>query len=183
LLALRRLFQETDYVQIAKTRARLDLLQPYHGEIIDPHTIRLNRCLFEDSFGQVLVPSSPDRVEMQDIIATAAERKEGLYGKTLRRYLRNFRKRTAELHLKLALSFACIGFASVGIPVGLLTRSQSKTMGFTIGLLVAFAYYIAMKFLQGFVENDRIAWWSMWLPNLVMLAAGTVLWLRCQRLD
>ncbi len=87
-------------------------------------------------------------------------------------------KRLAELHMKLSLSFACIGFAVVGIPLGLRSRRGSTTNGFAIGIVVAVVYFVIIKALQGNVRDDHLGWWSLWLPNVALLVLGAILWWR-----
>lgn len=87
-------------------------------------------------------------------------------------------KRLSELHMKLALSFACIGFAAVGIPLGLRSRRGSTTNGFAIGIVIAVMYFVVIKALQGTVRDGHLGWWILWGPNLALLALGGALWWR-----
>jgi hypothetical protein len=103
---------------------------------------------------------------------------EGTY-KNMRR---SYYKQTAELHLKLALSFACIGFAVVGIPLGLLGKRESATIGFAYGILVALGYFVIVKALESQVRDARLDFWIMWVPNILLLVLGGLLWRRSHRL-
>lgn len=103
--------------------------------------------------------------------------------KRIRERMESLNKRTAELHLKLALSFSCIGFAAVGIPLGLRTRRGSASIGFAFGIAIAVAYYIVIKFLQSLVRDGIGEWWFLWIPNVVTLGVGVFLWLGRGRND
>jgi len=119
------------------------------------------------------------RAEALDQVATAPKRFVDLVGE----FLKSHRKQTAEIHLKLALSFACIGFALAGIPLGLLVRRQNAATGFACGIVVALSYYLVIKGLQTQVRAGFLGWQAIWVPNLVLMALGAILWLRCRRAD
>lgn len=126
-----------------------------------------------------LVKNSADFAAEADATPELKESHE----KFLRGLRRSIDRITAALHLKLALSFACIGFAIVGIPLGLLSRRQSATTGFAIGTAVAVVYFILVKSLQAMVQSGFAEWWLIWCPNLVLLVLGAWLWQQSRRID
>lgn len=87
----------------------------------------------------------------------------------------------AEINVKLVMSFACISFAFIGIPIGLIARRGSSMIGFAISLGFAFAFYMVITALHGAVRDGSLPWWGLWLPNLAILAIGLVLWHRTVR--
>jgi lipopolysaccharide export system permease protein len=102
-----------------------------------------------------------------------------------RDYIRTLRRRLhlydGELHRRLALSFACIVFAAVGVPLGLLSRRTSNTMGFAVGTGLAVIYYVVLKALLDQVELGTVGVLWLWVPNGALLALGITLWLRSRR--
>ncbi len=84
----------------------------------------------------------------------------------------------AELNVKLVMSFACISFAIIGIPIGLMSKKGSSMLGCVIGSCFAFGFYMVITALHGAVRDGSIAWWGLWVPNLLVLIAGIFLWNR-----
>lgn len=94
---------------------------------------------------------------------------------------RSVDKYLAELHFKIAMSFACIAFALVGIPIGLTFRSERTAIGFAIGLAVAIAFFILIKGLQNGAKDGLISHALIWLPNLMLICTSAGLWWRIRR--
>lgn len=83
---------------------------------------------------------------------------------------------TLEFHKKFSIPFACVSFVVFAFPVGLVARRSGRAVGFGIGLLVAFGYWSMLIAGQslGIQRADVSPVLAMWLPNAVVLAAGTV---------
>jgi lipopolysaccharide export LptBFGC system permease protein LptF len=105
------------------------------------------------------------------------------YKQEIKNVKKSISKQTGELHMKLALSFACIAFAVVAIPLGLRMRAQSATIGFAYGVGIALSFFLAVKFCEMRVRQEWLGWWAIWLPNLALLIFGAVMWFRSRRLD
>jgi len=89
---------------------------------------------------------------------------------------------STEFHRRLALPFACIAFALVGLPLGVSTTRGSKSMGLVMSLILMFIYYLA------FVGGTRLAGDShfspllgAWIPNTAFLLFGVFLMTRADR--
>ncbi len=72
-----------------------------------------------------------------------------------------------EFHRRLALPFACLFFALLGLPLGVSTSRGGKSMGLVLSLILMLAYYLA------FIGGTRVAnnaqfspFLGAWLPNL-----------------
>lgn len=87
----------------------------------------------------------------------------------------------AQVHVKLVMSFACISFAMIGIPIGLLSKRGGSMIGFVVGIGFAFAFYMVITALHGAVRDASIPWWGLWVPDMLVLAVGVTLWFRCVR--
>lgn len=88
------------------------------------------------------------------------------------------RKCVAEINTKLVMSFACISFAIIGIPIGLMGKRDNSMMGFAIGGGFAFGFYMVITLLHGAVRDGTLDWYALWMPNILVLAAGIALWYR-----
>ncbi len=68
-------------------------------------------------------------------------------------------------------------FAFFAFPIGLMARRSGRTVGFAVGLLVSILYYGLLLVGQTFGGRmDLPPALSMWLPDLIVLAAGGVIY-------
>lgn len=99
-------------------------------------------------------------------------------GYTIANKYESYNKRTAELHFKLTVSFACIGFALIGVPFGLMAKRGSAVIGFATGFGLAVIFYLVTLSMQTAVKEGNAPWYMLWGPNLLLLGSGVVLWWR-----
>ena len=81
-----------------------------------------------------------------------------------------------EYYKKFSIPFACLAFAAIGIPLGLITRRGDKSIGFGLSLLLIFLYYILLiagETMSG--KSGLSPFLAMWLPNFILLAVGALL--------
>ena len=80
-----------------------------------------------------------------------------------------------EYYKKFSLPFACFAFVLFAFPVGLFTKRSGRSVGFGIGLLVAVAYWGLLFAGQTFgIQNDSIPILTMWMPDIVIMAAALI---------
>ena len=116
---------------------------------IDGHTRRWNRTI--------------DKLESQERLLVS-------YSKQINKYL-------VEIHKKYAMAVTCIVFVLVGVPLGIMTRKSSGTIGVAIGMFfIYWAMLIAGEELADRRFVDPV--WAMWSPNVLMAAVG--LWINYQ---
>ena len=83
-----------------------------------------------------------------------------------------------EYYKKFAIPAGAFCFVLLAFPLGLRAKRAGRSVGFGVGLLVAVAYWAML--LGGSTLGSRLGWspfWSMWGPDLFVLAAGSCLWL------
>lgn len=87
-----------------------------------------------------------------------------------------------ELHNRMALPFACLLLALIGVPLGISTRKGGKSSAFVLTVIVAFLYYMGMVTLIPLALQGRLpVVVALWLPNLVLLVTSFVLVMRMER--
>jgi LPS export ABC transporter permease LptG/LPS export ABC transporter permease LptF len=83
---------------------------------------------------------------------------------------------TFEFHKRFSIPAACFVMGLVGIALGATNRRDARMTGLVLGVAVIFLYYLLLFFGQSTVRGGRLApWLAAWLPNLVLGAAGIVL--------
>lgn len=84
-----------------------------------------------------------------------------------------------EFQKKFSLPFACLVFAFLAFPVGILTHKSGRAVGFAVGIFVSLLYYGLLFLGQSLgTRMDYSPVLSMWLPNVVIFIAGLILFLK-----
>jgi len=87
-----------------------------------------------------------------------------------------------EIHKKNSIPVAAIIFVLIGASLGMLVRRSGASIG--IGLSIGFFMLYYMFLIGGESAGDRMLiepWLAMWLPNIVLGAAGIVLFIYAAR--
>jgi LPS export ABC transporter permease LptG/LPS export ABC transporter permease LptF len=93
-----------------------------------------------------------------------------------------FHNPVMEIHKKYSIPFACVVFALVGVGLGISNRKDGKLASFVLGIGVIFVYYVIMFTSEALTKGQMMpAWLAMWVPNLVLGAAGAALLLSRSR--
>jgi LPS export ABC transporter permease LptF/LPS export ABC transporter permease LptG len=81
-----------------------------------------------------------------------------------------------EIHKKFSVPVACFVFALLGVALGASHRKDGKLAAFVLGIGVIFAYYVLMFTAQSLTKGFWMpAWLAMWVPNIILGAAGIFL--------
>lgn len=81
-----------------------------------------------------------------------------------------------EIHKKFSIPIACVVFALIGVGLGVSNRKDGRLASFVLGIGVIFAYYVVMFTSEALTKGAMLpAWLSMWVPNIVLGAAGAAL--------
>lgn len=88
-----------------------------------------------------------------------------------------------EFHRRLALPFACIALAMVGIPLGIATRKGGKSAGYVNALLLAFlGYHLSTVWLVGLAKQGALPVpVAVWLPDIVFSVVGLIFMTRMEK--
>lgn len=87
-----------------------------------------------------------------------------------------------EIQKKISISFSCLAFALIGIPLGIRTHRSEKTVGIAISLLLVFTYYLIIIVGKAFDEDPRFfPHLLMWVPNIILISLGSYLFKRMAR--
>ncbi len=97
-------------------------------------------------------------------------------------HVRKANKFMVEFHKKLAIPFACLVFALLGVPMAVTTSRSGKGVSVSLAMGVYLIYYLCL--VGGEKLSDRGMLdpaLSMWSGNLVLMAVGIPLFLRSVR--
>ena len=115
---------------------------------------------------------SQDSLEAE--MATLRERMAAESSTVLRDSLAKSHRRAAvEWHKKIAIPFACIAFALVGVPLGVITRRGGLMMGLLYGLVLIIVFYVLLRVGETFGKTGSVSpWVGAWLPNTVVFVVA-----------
>jgi LPS export ABC transporter permease LptG/LPS export ABC transporter permease LptF len=89
------------------------------------------------------------------------------------RWSSDWRSARIELYRRVALAFACLALAALGIPLGLRGGRGGKSGGFVLTLILVFSYYLIFIFGLGLAKQGRLPpFLGAWAANLVFFGAG-----------
>jgi lipopolysaccharide export system permease protein len=87
-----------------------------------------------------------------------------------------------EIHKKFSIPIACFVFALIGVGLGVSNRKDGKLASFVLGIGVIFAYYVVMFTSEAMTKGALLpSWLAMWVPNMILGAAGAALLLSRSR--
>jgi LPS export ABC transporter permease LptG/LPS export ABC transporter permease LptF len=83
-----------------------------------------------------------------------------------------------EIQKKFSIPVACLVFGLIGLALGASNRRDGKLASFVLGIGVIFIYYVLLYVGQAMAKGQMTnPWLAVWLPNLVLGAAGGLLFL------
>ncbi|MCY3547220.1 MAG: LptF/LptG family permease [Gemmatimonadetes bacterium] len=81
-----------------------------------------------------------------------------------------------EIHKKLVIASACIIFVLIGMPVGIRFPRGGISMVIVVSATVIGVYQYGLTTGEDWADRDLAApFWTMWAPNLVFLAIGSLM--------
>ena len=107
-------------------------------------------------------------------------------GEQAKRDIRNDKGSVAEaateLNKRFSFSAACLTFALIGIPLGITAHRQETSAGFGLSLVVAVSYFLIIIVVNTIRSKAALhPELLIWLPNVIFLLLGGVLFYRLSR--
>ncbi len=158
----------------------------YSGPLSEPEKDSLTSFerLEEEIDVEGLFPSvsREKRVREKDIDELVRDVRTLEAGPAAGRESREVRAHRIEIHKKFSLPFACIVFALLGLPLGVMTGRVGRTGGFSLGLVIILLYYVLLTAGEKMAMDGRLSvFLGMWGPDIILAAAGGLLLFRTGR--
>lgn len=84
-----------------------------------------------------------------------------------------------EMSKRVSLSFACLAFALVAMPLGVTAQRKETSIGFAISLALAFCYFFFVVLAEMLRDNAMaFPWLLLWVPNVLFIGIGVWLLFR-----
>ncbi len=100
--------------------------------------------------------------------------------KTIEGTARKVSRYEVSYYKKFSLAFACLVFLIIGAPLGYLFK-RGGIAGVLVGVFLFSSYYILVIAGEEFADRRSFSpFWSMWLPNFMLLAAGIYMYLAAE---
>jgi lipopolysaccharide export system permease protein len=81
-----------------------------------------------------------------------------------------------EYYQRFSIPFACIAFAFIAIPLAVYVRPTGKAIAFAMSFLLILLYYGLQQYGVAIAKSgSSIGAFSIFLPNILLMAAGSVL--------
>lgn len=92
------------------------------------------------------------------------------------------RRATVEYQRRLAIPFGCLVFGLIAMPLGIQPTRAVRSWGFSISLVVVFAYFVLLSAGQGLAEEGIVPpILGLWLANGVLGVLGVYLFVQAAR--
>ncbi|MFN2508448.1 MAG: LptF/LptG family permease [Chthoniobacterales bacterium] len=87
-----------------------------------------------------------------------------------------------EISKRFSYPFACLALSLMGVPLGITAHRRETSMGFLIGLVVAFSYFLFVILADTLSANAKLhPELLVWFPNVLFLSLGAWLFQRLRR--
>ena len=145
-------------------------------DVLNSDKVILN--IFDSSFFNKSTGVSPREMTSYDLGRTLHKMKKS--NDTNKRVLNLY---TLEYNKKFSLPFGSFFFAILALPLALLFgKKNGQTIGMILGIFICVLYWAMMILGQiAASRNGFNAFWSMWIPDLVIGLAGMLFYLRLRK--
>ena len=87
-----------------------------------------------------------------------------------------------EIHKKLSISFSCLAFVLIGLPLGITARRSEKSAGVILSIGLIVIYYALLISGKVLAKNEILSpFLSMWMANIILGSLGLVLMIKVIR--
>ena len=93
-----------------------------------------------------------------------------------------YNKLLKEVHKRFSVPFTCLIFGLIGLPLGLMMGSKSRSYGVALSIVIFVFHYILMTAADSFGKTGRLhPVFAAWMPNLILVVIMAILVWRAVR--
>jgi lipopolysaccharide export LptBFGC system permease protein LptF len=87
-----------------------------------------------------------------------------------------------EVSKRFSFSLACVAFALIAVPFGIVAQRRETSIGFGLSILIGFVYFLFIPLADTFRNNPAARpELLIWLPNVIFIGLGLFLFARMAR--
>jgi len=88
-------------------------------------------------------------------------------------------KAQVEWHRRFSAALACLAFSLMAVPLGITANRKETSVGFALGIALAFTYYFFIIMAQTFQSTPAAhPVFLIWLPNILFAVVGGAMFAR-----
>jgi lipopolysaccharide export system permease protein len=156
-------------------------LKPDGSNAFQP--LRATKWTYQIPLEDLIAKATEERTSMKNNEQIASELAAGVRSDTGQELTPERRSEyRTEIHKRWNFSFACLTFAFIGIPLAITAQRRETSIGFAVSMVTAVAYFFFFILADGQKTHPRsYPHLLMWLPNILFLTAGILLFVRLSR--
>jgi lipopolysaccharide export system permease protein len=145
--------------------------------------LRASKWTYQIPLEDLIAKATEERTSMKNNEQISAELKSGLRADTGDPLTPQRRSEyRTEINKRWNFSLACLTFAFIGIPLAITAQRRETSIGFAVSMVTAVAYFFFFILADGQKTNpSAYPHLLMWLPNILFLSIGLVLFVRLSR--
>jgi LPS export ABC transporter permease LptF len=156
---------------------------PDMGKKVSFQPLRATKWTYQIPLEDLIAKATEEKTGMKNNAEISAELASGIRANTGEVLTPQRRSEyLTEIHKRWNFSFGCLTFAFIGIPLAITAQRRETSIGFAVSMVTAVVYFFFFILADGQRTNPSVyPHLLMWLPNVIFLTIGIILFVRLSR--